>query len=602
MSGRRFIPRVVWAILLAGFTCSDQVEGYTTHEDGPDLATHEKMTRQALDLYLFYTQATATPIRQEIDAHWGRLWWGAGDPNREDPLYGNGGLYVTSITQLWKPDHSLGYPATYSIGLIDNYANAFQAAQSLWVRALGYYQAGNKNEAYRYLGMVAHLLEDQTVPAYAHGHHEEDEDFPDDQYLSFMGESDSYLLSTTERVALEGEGPLLPPPGLGLTGVDDKFLWLFLRTNQIADRYACDETDGNYTAPSDPRVAGWVQDIVSQSVAPWDTRAEEEPNADRRIEILADRAIRKGSYVPGIRAVAALFALWEEAISIPLLMVTVHSIKEIGEDAFFGTYGMDGYGKPDFYVGMIIGRNQNQFPWNTSSHGYAPYLENREDELRNINGAPLPANITRADAYKDVADGGTEDATVVYPNYRFGQSYPIPAGGYLVGQDIVMAKLSVWENDETADASQYPYTSDDPADIGLGTGVPITIFADLAKCAAGDADAVTVGAQSYASGELITRTGVGDNDNDVKVVFSVRLGKFGLVTNTNNTGGGSLRNIIGDANSLVRFAPGLSGQTITITTGDITVPSAPITIKGSGLADKIKITASQPTRIGPAEE
>ncbi len=68
--------------------------------------------------------------------------------------------------------------------------------------------------------------------------------------------------------------------------------------------------------------------------------------------------IRKHSYVPGIRAMGALFAMWEEAIRRPILTVTVHKIEEKGDDTIFGTLGLDDYNDPDFYVGMVMGKDK----------------------------------------------------------------------------------------------------------------------------------------------------------------------------------------------------------------------------------------------------
>ena len=73
---------------------------------------------------------------------------------------------MVTITHFWQPDQSIGQP---QVQVLDPYANAFNAAQGLWARALGEYAAGNTAEAYRFLGMIAHFLGDQTVPAHAHG-------------------------------------------------------------------------------------------------------------------------------------------------------------------------------------------------------------------------------------------------------------------------------------------------------------------------------------------------------------------------------------------------------------------------------------------------
>jgi hypothetical protein len=630
----------VFVILL---TVPGRVAAYNI-EDDDDAYSHEVMTKQAHDLYLFYTQAAPTPYRPEINTYWDSIQEGVGDPDREDAIYGNSGLQgaLTTINHFWQPDSSLGKPmdGLNTLG-DDDYPNAFQAAQTYWMRALGYYQAGNKSEAYRHLGMVAHYLGDQTIPTHAHNDTHGPDFLDDDAFEEWMSESGpresddprpiivhgdespNAVLYNSEKASLQGEGPLLPPVGLNLTEINDRFLWIFLRTNQIADCYASDEVDGNFTHPSDPRVAGWVQaEIAAVQAAhaahpggfPLTTErleANDEEYIDEDLNTFGGNnsdydgdlsLIREGAYVPGIRAIAALFALWEETISVPVLTVTVHQIREIGEDTFLGTYGMDGYGKPDFYAGIIMGPNQGRSSYLQYEDGYAPYLEDRDGLLRNINGAPLPGSVTRYDAFQDTSSGGTEDATTVNPNYLFGRSYVIPAGGYVVGTDIVKVTLSIWENDETGDIFLEPYTSDDPADIGLGTGTPLPIVIDLGKCEAGALDAVTVGANTYPTRLPITWKGTGDNDNDVQVVFSVRLGSYGFVSTLADSGAGSLRNVIGEDHTRIRFLASLDGGTISLTTGDITVPTVPIKISGQGLANQIKISATQPTRIGPAAE
>src|SRR5262249_50639914 len=77
--------------------------------------------------------------------------------------------HLVTISHFWSPDTDPDAPMEFDLLGGDDYPNAFGAAQAAWSRALGEYSAGNKLEAYRYLGMVAHFLGDQSIPTHAHG-------------------------------------------------------------------------------------------------------------------------------------------------------------------------------------------------------------------------------------------------------------------------------------------------------------------------------------------------------------------------------------------------------------------------------------------------
>ena len=74
-----------------------------------------------------------------------------------------------------------------------------------------------------------------------------------------------------------------------------------------------------------------------------------------------------------------------------------------------------------------------------------------------------------------------------------------------------------------------------------------------------------------------------------------------MVTNLNNTGGGSLRSAVALANDAgsvdeIRFAANLSGGTISLTTGEIEITDA-LTIDAAPLAANVTINANQLSRI-----
>src|SRR6185436_2217038 len=108
----------------------------------------------------------------------------------------------------------------------------------------------------------------------------------------------------------------------------------------------------------------------------------------------------------------------------------------------------DGFGQPDYYVGIVTGYNQRL----RSNTPAGAYLHDRDGNPRNINGEIMASNLTRRDAFRDEDEGGTEDQTVVTPNYRFGQSNRYFAGNaYVADVDLVNISLVVWENDESAE-------------------------------------------------------------------------------------------------------------------------------------------------------
>ena len=85
----------------------------------------------------------------------------------------------------------------------------------------------------------------------------------------------------------------------------------------------------------------------------------------------------------------------------------------------------------------------------------------------------------------------------------------------------------------------------------------------------------------------------------INAIISVNKQVVDVVINNNDSGSGSLRNAISDGNPIVGFDPDLmSGLTITLTSGNIVLAWVE-KLSGQGLTAPVRITASQPTRIGP---
>jgi hypothetical protein len=535
--------------LSTGVADPDTADAYDVCSDENSPCTHEVMTEQGLDLYYF--EAAQRPYAQEIKDNWDSIKKGVANPDQYDPLYDNTGLgdALVTISHFWDPDDSLGAPMEFDDLADNDYPNAFNAAQALWTRALGEYAGGNKELAYQYLGMVAHFLGDQTIPTHAHNDTHGPDILDDDAYEEWMsrpalggGDSPNAFLTAAELFGLRALGILDNPR----SEIDEQLLWLFLNVNQVADYFASDDVHGDDDHPSDPFYP-WADDFAQPALDRVKTLCDAEPNGcpttkERlvdndllNIDLDGDLSlIRKHSYVPGLRAMGALFALWEEAIRKPVLTLTVHRIEEVGFTGAlvcaFGTLGLDDCNRPDYFVGMVMGYNERTCVDGDCPEPVGGYLESRNGLFRNVDGVRFPGNVTRTDA-----NGVYEDETVITPDYHFGQVYSVGEGGYVSDEDVVHLTLSVWDQD-TTEFYNPPYSSDDVARVRPGGGKDLDIRIDLAKCLSGAEDAVMVETESRSArcalstdpdAESETRIaiagGTGGDSDDVKVVFSVAM-------------------------------------------------------------------------------
>ncbi len=571
-------------MLVSGISSSYDVLAYNVDIEGDDhSAAHETMTEAGLDLYLYVAgedQLKPHPFAQEIEDNWDWIRLGVTDPDIFDPLYGNDDdISGPTISHFFDADRDIGYPSTGAAPFLDSYANAFNAAQSLWTRALGEYAAGNKAGAYRFLGMIAHFLGDQSIPTHVHNDlhgpdWEDDDSF--EEWMSHGTPSVQAPIQDGELYILQSQGlleyPLLEP--------HNQLLWIFLNVNQVADYFGSDGEDGDANIPlgSYGSYAQAAIDSVDQACAlePSScprtedrlTNNEGDPcfcgswddNVDNDLQV-----IRKHSYLNGVRGLGALFALWEEAISLPILNVTISKIEEKGAETLDDAFS----GQADFYVGMVMGQNNRssaelgalpglvQITLNPPPGAYLKNFDHIFQTLstKKINDHDYPANVTRYDATIHnsgvswsefgVDRHGTEDQKSISPNYHFGQVYRYKpdTDNYVVGNDIVNIELSVWEDDPNKDPFRQPYYEDELVDVETVEGKrDIDISVDLGKAASNTAGAVRIPnltdvfacsfcgttGSAYNIGQQITRAGGGEGgflgvDDDATIIFSVSL-------------------------------------------------------------------------------
>lgn len=316
-------------------------EGYCNHED---------MAVAARSVY----------NDDEILTYWHDIQDGVTDEDLSDHVYGLdinipgvGQPYVTA-THFWDADKGLDDPVG---NLLGSFPNAWQETKALWMLALGEYANGNKTWAYHYLGHVAHFIGDNSLPAHVH----EDTHGPvpviDDAYEEWMRENAG--VSGDELTTLMDLGPLNP----GETA--DPLFWLLYTTNQIADFFASDATDGDAVDP--------LRLIQTE----LDAMARDLPNAPRLDHNLDDNdgdliggdsnnndgdgdlsMIRRYSYLRGIRATAGLFKLFGQTVRQQVtLSVVIERVEE--DEKHDATCPLPGC-EPDFFARVAIGNRESQ--------------------------------------------------------------------------------------------------------------------------------------------------------------------------------------------------------------------------------------------------
>lgn len=565
---------IMLLLLLAGPTTS---LAYDVCQDD-DSCAHEAMVRQTLDIFFPNDDDFPEALRREI-------LFGAEDPDQTELFYNCGGVGGSLITcsHLWDADRSLGKPFNLIAGEPKFYANAFQVSQTLWTRALGAYAEGDVAKAYRYLGMAAHFLGDQTIPAHAHN----------DRHPAILGDGDYYEvtmstpgsgprfvggqyaeLNELETAAVASKGILLPPSYI--TETERKFLWLYLSTNQVADIFPSDDFNGDWNSPSDPnfpQAGSWMNVVLydarqemGETIASaidkcnTDNIPRWEPDEFSEAALQQDGAkitecdgidmfqtIREYSYVHGIRAMAGLFTLWKESIKLPILKLSVISLQEKGEgDDDTGL--VDGTNDDDMYVGVVFGTNKKVYEQDCGAKGSPKYcqyqvstfLEGKNGNRRKIDGAFVQSNTTRRDAdpypfhdgFADCKEHlrndmcfDAEGKDYIKPLYRYGQVYDAGSDGMYDSGDQVEFRIYGWDSDNETPAFQLG-SADDLLDIDPAGGSNALKFrVDLAKCLldggqGAGAMVISGSGGTYNCGEVILKEGTGGTDDDGEIIYN----------------------------------------------------------------------------------
>ena len=307
------------SVLTSGWVRPEGVAAYMVCDDGH--CVHENIVAYATYL-----------VGGEFNDYFSDVQDGAGHEDLKDHIWDIGSPCTTN-THFWDADDpDPNNPVDEAISCTS--PNAWQKAHVLWGMALGEYHSGDKVAAYEYLGHVAHLLSDMTVPAHAH----EDMHPSADAFEDWMTQAVAEL-SQSELDGLVGAGPVEIPDGPYL-----KLDWLFYTTNQVGDFYASDDSDGDSNDP-----LGWAADLISglennpESNDPECRHENGFELGDCDLDI-----VRKYSYFHAIRAVAALLELFDEQRKQQAdLAVVIDHVEQL--------QGHGATDDPDYYVWVSIG-------------------------------------------------------------------------------------------------------------------------------------------------------------------------------------------------------------------------------------------------------
>ena len=157
----------------------------------------------------------------------------------------------------------------------ESYASAVTQAESYWDDYVLDNYFTNRTLSYYYLGHVAHLLEDMTVPAHVHN----DEHPFRDAYEYTMGEHSNYLLwGCAAGVRAQPTGPIAVAPDL---------VSLFRETIDYTEEYPSNDQNGDDELEI-PNIGRHRPDLVSRAGGFTGDGATLDAASDNEITILAD--------------------------------------------------------------------------------------------------------------------------------------------------------------------------------------------------------------------------------------------------------------------------------------------------------------------------
>ncbi|NLO36357.1 MAG: hypothetical protein GX112_08390 [Clostridiaceae bacterium] len=352
---------------------------YLTIDDGEPV--HEYIVDQAAAIANNFAITSAINTIKE----------GARHEDVFDHVTDRGWLYVTQ-THFWDADKS-DDDLVDMIAVTYDVINSWQKAKIFWGMALGEYMSGDYVAAYEYLGHIAHLLADQSVPAHAHEDVHETETY-EKEYMLFS--NTNCMLSGAEAYALQQLGPVEIPEGV------NPLYYLFYTVNQIGDYYPCDESGTEYEGDSDTR-NGWMDQVY----ADLGMYSISQPIDDADCAV-----IREYSYKFAIRATATLFLLFEDAATRRSALTVV--IDRVRTDC-----SHDMLGDADFYAQVNIeGRNffnegEKMEDQNDISPGWAYGRQVGLTGIKNLYIRILEEDEPEEDQITDIDPTGGRDIDLV---------------------------------------------------------------------------------------------------------------------------------------------------------------------------------------------
>jgi len=447
------------SVMALGVVRPERAEAYVSY-------VHSLVCKYPMDLWWY------EPWMAEIKQYRDDINRGAAptDPEEEshaedqlDHVWGHWGANAECVTisHFWDPDYGINEAQSENWFCPRENHNAMRKAIRLWGMALGQYHKGNKGRAYHYLGHVAHLLADMTVPAHVHDDTHVLADQFDDTFMNQEGTCEDdpthpECLTSDEFFAIRAKGPL-EIPDVGLTPL----YWLFYNTAQRAGYYASEDSTGNTdvypSQPVDFSDLEYRPECCDYLLDP--------PTLFNQCDMWV---IRDNSYLRSIPAVAALYKLFVEETKKPALTVVIDRVLELECHDGDPLNILPCLSAPEYYVKVTI------------------------------SGQTF---MNRGEYHLDTAD--------ISPGWAF--AYNVELEGEVV------VRIELWDQDDP-----FNINGDDQSDIYTeesGDEKAVLVGVNVASCIAGGADAVH-GNVVGACGAQLTSAG-DDSTNSSQIWFRI---------------------------------------------------------------------------------